>query len=352
MSVRAQTADLLKGIAAVLMIQVHIIELFAADTISSSSTGKILMFLGGPPVAPLFIMFLGYFIAASKKTTVQLIYRGIKIFLLGFLLNITLNLNLILSVYKGIYDIDIWPYIFGVDILPLAGLSIICIALLKKFLDKNIIVIIVLALTTAFLGHFLLNYIPLEPKGQYVASIFYGAAWWSYFPVFPWLAYGFAGILFYKIKEKYDFWVFIEVKIKLLAGFVFFVFLLFTISYAVAISSNLQAYYHHGSIFFLWTMVFLTGYGYFANELENKLGNTVLFSYLKWLGTNITAIYIIQWVLIGNTATALFKTVSDPFYLILSFIGVLTLSSLICYLVITICNKYLNKRLLIKKNNG
>ncbi|MES2591404.1 MAG: acyltransferase family protein [Bacteroidota bacterium] len=352
MPLRTQTADLLKGIAALLMIQVHIIELFATNAISESYIGKILMFLGGPPVAPLFILFMGYFIAQSNKTTIQLIIRGLKIIILGFFLNIALNLNLIISVNKGLYNIDIWPYILGVDILPLAGMSIICIALLKKILDKNIILIVALTLTTAYLGGFLLNYIPDEQKSQYLLSFIYGAAWWSYFPLFPWLAYALAGVLFYKIRNKYNFGVLKQLKIKFLAGIILLAFLTFTISYAVTISSDLQVYYYHGTIFFLWTMIFLSGYAYFANEMESKLGNSILFRYLKWLGTNITAIYIIQWILIGNTATAIFKTVSNPFYLILSFIGVLAISSILCYLGINISNKYLNKEIQIKKNAG
>ena len=59
-SSRIKTADLLKGIAAILMIQVHIIELFATNDISESTAGKFLLFLGGPAVAPVFIILLGY----------------------------------------------------------------------------------------------------------------------------------------------------------------------------------------------------------------------------------------------------------------------------------------------------
>lgn len=29
---------------------------------------------------------------------------------------------------------------------------------------------------------------------------------------------------------------------------------------------------------------------------------------IEWLGINVTAVYVIQWLLIGNIATALFKT--------------------------------------------
>src|ERR1035437_8992996 len=136
---RTQTADLLKGIAVLLMIQVHIIELFASEGIYNSSIGKVLLFLGGPPVAPVFMLIFGYFIAASKKTSGQLIVRGLKIIGLGMLLNFALNSNLIISVSKGLLKIDLLPYIFGVDILQFAGISIIIIAIFKKAIGKSVI---------------------------------------------------------------------------------------------------------------------------------------------------------------------------------------------------------------------
>ena len=103
---RTQTADVLKGIAVLLMIQVHIVELFATESFYQSSTGKILMFLGGPPVAPVFMAILGYFLLSVNKTSIQLVVRGIKIFILGMLLNLALNFNLFIKVNSG--KLSIW----------------------------------------------------------------------------------------------------------------------------------------------------------------------------------------------------------------------------------------------------
>ncbi|MEI7897648.1 MAG: heparan-alpha-glucosaminide N-acetyltransferase domain-containing protein [bacterium] len=56
------TADLLKGIAVLFMIQVHIMEQFASPDTCNSLIGKISMFLGGPPCAPVFLAVMGYFL--------------------------------------------------------------------------------------------------------------------------------------------------------------------------------------------------------------------------------------------------------------------------------------------------
>lgn len=343
MANRTPTADLLKGIAALLMIQVHIIELFATNDIFKSNLGQLLLFLGGPPVAPVFMVIFGYFIAGSKKPTFQLVLRGAKIITLGILLNLALNFNLILSVSRGLFDIDILPYIFGVDILLLAGLCIICIALLKKALDKGFVLIIPFIIISAFLGDFLLEYTTEQPFLKYILSLFYGASWWSYFPLFPWLAYSLGGILFYKIQQNYDLNILNKPKIKIIFGACFLLFLTLTIPYAISISSDLPAYYHHGLIFFLWVISFLFFYSFFINEIDKVLGATILFVYLKWLGKNITIVYIIQWIIIGNIATEIYKTVSNPLHLLLWFASVLLVSSGICYSWIKI------KEMLIKK---
>jgi uncharacterized membrane protein len=332
MTTRTQTADLLKGIAAVLMIQVHLIELFATPEIYSSNIGKFLLFLGGPPVAPIFIFFLGYFIAESKKSTTQLIIRGLKILALGFLLNIALNLNLIISVTRGRFDIDLKPYLFGVDVLPQAGLAIIIIALLKPLFDKSAIFPVILLLGIAFLGDFFLATIPEQPVLKYIGAFFYGDAWWAYFPLLPWFAYALAGIVFCKLSKRYGLNFLNGNKTKLIALLLSILFLFFTIHYAITISSTLENYYHHGSLFFLWTITFLAFYTFFINEITKMVSANPLFTYLQWLGKNITVIYIFQWIIIGNCATEIYKTVLSPWYLCLSFVVVLTLSSYLCFL--------------------
>ena len=59
---RSFTADLLKGMAVLAMIQVHLMELFARQEVYDSLTGKISLFLGGIPAAPVFMAVMGYFL--------------------------------------------------------------------------------------------------------------------------------------------------------------------------------------------------------------------------------------------------------------------------------------------------
>jgi uncharacterized membrane protein len=322
-STRNHILDLLKGIAVLLMIQVHVMELFASDLISTNTIGKLSLFLGGAPVAPLFMVVFGHFISKTYQSTMQLIVRGIKMFALGMILNVALNLNLISSVCFGKLDVDLMPYIFGVDILHFAGIALIIIAPFKKWFQKQYLLPLITMLVAALLGHYLLNYVPNNNVLKYVSAFFYGSMPWSYFPVFPWLAYPLAGMVVYQLQQRYDFSWLLVVKTKIVLSVLFLIFIVFTVKYAIIISSDLPLYYHHGLLFFGWVMTFLFFYTFGINELNERFGETSVFKYIKWLGKNVTLIYVIQWILIGNIATAIYKTVVNPLYISLSVLGLL-----------------------------
>lgn len=329
---RLQTYDVLKGIAVLLMIQVHIVELFAIPDIYSSSVGRLLLFLGGPPVAPAFLFIFGFFIARGNKSFSLMLQRGGKILLIGVLLNMLLNLNLFLSIFRGEFQFSIWPYVFGVDILVNAGFSLMVLAFFRVVFKEKIIPYVVLALLSAFMGRYLLNY-TADGKFQYVLSVFYGAAWWAYFPLFPWLSYTLSGYAFFLIFKKTDFAILNSPKAKTIFLLAFALFLFLTLRFAILISSNLPLYYHHGYIFYLWIIVFMAFYGFLAGELNRLLGSTLFFRYLRWLGKNVTLIYIIQWIIIGNIATAVFRSIASPWLLLLSFAAILTIASLLTFVI-------------------
>lgn len=333
MLTRTQTADVLKGIAILLMIQVHIVELFASQEFYNSESGHILLFLGGPPVAPIFMTVFGYFVFASNKTTWQLVSRGLKILLLGMLLNLVLNANLIFKVSQGVLHLNVWPYVFGVDVLLFAGFSLILIALCRKIIEKYVFIVLAIIPVILILGEYVFTYVPENTILKYITAFIYGSTEWSYFPLLPWLAYPLSGVVLYQLQQKFDFKFFYLPKTKLLFGSVFLLFLAFTIKYAIDISSNLQQYYHHGLLFFIWVILFCLFYALLIHELNTYIGESIAFKYLKWLGKHVTLIYAIQWIIIGNIATEIYKTVSNPVYLAAWFLGITFVTCGLTYLV-------------------
>jgi uncharacterized membrane protein len=333
MNNRTQIADLLKGIAVVLMIQVHIIEKFAAESVYNSNTGRVLLYLGGPSVAPVFMAIMGYFIAESVKTTRQLMLRGFQLFMAGMLLNIALNTNLFIAISKGIYVLNPLPYLLGVDILHFAGIAFIIIAALKPYLEKHLLITTGCIIIAALAGQILSGYVPENPVALYTSAFFYGSTSWSYFPLFPWLAYPLAGIAFHLINHRFNPRPIYTKNNKFLIAGSLLVFFAYTLNYAVTVASNLPGYYHHNALFCCWILVFLAGHTFFANELNHFMGNSSLFKLLRWMGREVTSIYIIQWIIIGNLSTEIYRTVNRFSTLLLWFVAILTVSCLLAFLL-------------------
>ncbi|MEK9136513.1 MAG: acyltransferase family protein [Bacteroidota bacterium] len=305
---REQTADLLKGIGVLLMIQVHLVELFATEEIYHSTVGHIALFLGGPPAAPVFMAVMGYFLANTNKTLPQLLRRGVLLILGGILLNIGLNMNLLIGIYSGRFALDPYAYIFGADILPLAGLSTICIALVRVIFKQSFIAYLMLAAVVSSVGSVLPH---LESAGNalvsYLLPFFGGNSWWSYFPFFPWLTYPLVGCAARLLLHRIAFPITNKPFTTGLA-LVFFAGLVATMQYASAITADLPSYYHHGPLFALWTSVFLGGWTLLTFFAVTSFPQSRALLYLSWLGRNVTTAYVFQWLLIGNIATEVYQT--------------------------------------------
>lgn len=335
---RNHTADLLKGMAVLAMIQVHLTELFARQEFYDSFTGKLSLFIGGVPAAPVFMTVMGYFLVSSGSL-ISFIKRGLKLIFWGLLLNIGLNFHLILDVWSGTKQANLLQYIFGADILFLAGLSIILISLLKLIFKKSFIPYFILALVFSFLG----QVIPVisDSKLQFLMAFAGGNYSWSYFPLFPWLAYPLAGYTFGLVKDKIKKITDTRNSIIFIIAFVLFVSGMVLFGYQA--STNLEQYYHHGILFFIWAVTFIICWGWLNSYIAEKSGFFILIRYIGWLGKNVTAIFIIQWLIIGNLATQIWKTQTGG-ELILWGLGILTVTSLIVYIKNRIKKVYYDRK--------
>ncbi len=325
---RNRTADLLKGVAVVLMVQIHIVELFAQQQIFDSFIGSILLFLGGPPAAPVFMTVMGYFIAKSNHQVSKSIVRGLKLIGGGLLLNIGLNFHLFIKIFDQTIVTNSWPYLFGVDILLLAGFSLIALTLFHS-LFKNKPLSYVLLVILILLVSQIVPYPKSSSAWSYVVALFYSDSWWSYFPVIPWLVYPVTGYLFYLIepiitnlakKRAY----------KMLIFSISGIILIISIEYGIRITSNLHTYYHHDFIYYLFVLNFMIFWSVLFQTVTSFSKNYFT-DYIEWMGKNVTVFYVIQWLLIGNIATGLYKT-QNSIQLIFWFVAIIALTSLFTFL--------------------
>lgn len=305
---RKPLPDLAKGIAILAMIQVHLMEVFARPELFQSLTGKISLFTGGPFAAPVFLFIMGYFLAASKRTTLSLARRGIGLVVIGFLLNAGLNIHLLIRIIAGEIDADPWRYILGADILINAGLSILLVSLLARTVGKKPLVYLSLGIALAFLPMI----IPFRGTGtiqvRYLASFFIGISTWSYFPLVPWMGYSLAGYA-WRLMENGQWIGNISRKPQRLyiAGVVLLLILAFS-SFAWDQITRLEYYYHHDLRLYLWNLGFLITWFILLDETYTLWRRSRFNAYLQWTGRNVTAVYVVQWLVIGNVGTAVYRS--------------------------------------------
>lgn len=304
---RLAIPDLLKGFAVFLIVPVHILEKFMDYSGRESLFGKTLLLLGGPLAVPVFMMVMGYFVAGSGRGFHGNIARGVHLIVLGLLLNIGLNLHLLIRIWKEGWIFDPLQAVFGVDILFLAGGSILVLSFLNMIRTGQewmvAAIILFVSTTTSYFNEWL-----MVTDRNYLLPFIGGTYSWSYFPLFPWLAYPLVGFLFKKLEYRLRELEQSHKKAIPVVFVVVFVPVALFSRFGIDISINLSQYYHHTFLFFLWTLGLNVLWLLLLRYLSRKFSKFSIFSFLRWLGKNITVFYVFQWLIIGNVATAVYQS--------------------------------------------
>ncbi|MEI7594603.1 MAG: heparan-alpha-glucosaminide N-acetyltransferase domain-containing protein [Bacteroidota bacterium] len=336
---RNPTADILKGLAVVFMIQVHIMEQFATAELYNSWIGQLSLFIGGPLCAPIFMGVMGYFMVSPKHNYWYFIKRGTSLFGIGIGLNIIRSLNLFASSYNHLIDINHLFYIFGIDILQLAGLSLFIFGLLQKAFKSKVLLYFTLAIILVIIEPIISSFAPINESSAYLFAIIGGTYEWSYFPILPWFSYILLGYCFRLLIEKNNLPKEIYSKTFFLFSIPIIIGLIITMPYASSIAHNLYGkggYYHHGILFFVWELLFAAIYIYYLNYIIIRYFKTI--KGIQWIGENVTIIYIVQWIIIGNLATILFLSQNAIQWLIWT-IAIILASVLITWGILKIPKK-------------
>lgn len=323
--------DLLKGLAGLFMVQVHITELFINQTGQESVFGEISLFLGGPFAAVVFMLVMGYFIAKSKDTFGLNAMRGLKIFILGLLLNIGINFHLFLKIKFAGWPYNPLEYLLGVDILYLAGISIIVLSILKLFETGQQLASLVLILAVAALTGVMNEKLTITDH-YYILPFIAGTYSWSYFPLFPWLLYPLTGFALAKYEEKIKLFFNRRKTVSVVIISLSAAFVMLFYKQGIEITTNLPAYYHHTGGYFLWALGLTLLWMLFVQVLLELSSDNIVVKFFCWIGKNITLFYVVQWIIIGNISTALYQTQSTHQYGYW-FAGVFTASVGVTFLV-------------------
>ncbi|MFZ4520810.1 MAG: heparan-alpha-glucosaminide N-acetyltransferase domain-containing protein [Bacteroidales bacterium] len=319
---RDGSADLLKGFAVLFMVQVHIMEQLASPDTFNSLAGKISMFLGGPPCAPVFLGVMGYFLATSPKPVSYFLKRGLLLFIGGIVLNSARSANLLIRIATGEVDLDPLFFIMGADILTLAGVSMALMGVIRLVFRNNGFLYLFSAVVFVVLSP-LMSRIVITGAPGFITAFLWGNQPWAYFPLFPWFAYVLVGYAFRLIQQST-----LSGKINIQNQIIYFIplwlWVFFTLPYAGRITHNLEGgggYYHHGALFFGWVLLFMVSYAALMKLVDQFYGEQRIIQLIKWMGKKVTTLYVIQWLIIGNLATWLYKS-QDLLQYIAWFTGV------------------------------
>ncbi len=321
---RHPVPDLLKGFAVIAMIQVHIMEQLARPEIMEGPAGKASLFLGGPFAAPVFMTVMGFLAVSSSKKPSRKLLHGALLILLGLLLNIGLNFALLIAILNGEVHTDPLPYIFGADILFLAGFFYIITGFIEWIKVRKAVIFMALSVLIAAIAPRIGDF---PPELAYLEAFIKGPAVWSYFPVFPWMAYPLAGYAAGKLVSE-------KPGILHLRR----IYLLVPAAAVIALSvpawksiTHLPSYYHHGLLTYLWMLGFLVLWAWLAAQALEFLVQSSAVRFLKWAGRHVTSFYVAQWLIIGNAAFFMGRT-QYPMQLLLAFLFVTAASAGLIFL--------------------
>ena len=301
---RLKYFDLARGFAIWFMLMVHVVGELATQEINLSVFGKTVEFLGGPPAAPVFMFLMGVFIALSKNFNLSSgIHRGLKVFLLGYLLNFLRGtLPVFLGLKLNLFSLDVVaPYtpsslFWIVDILQFAGLALVFLSILRHFVCQRW-VYIALAIAITIVSPLLWGRVPDMPVLNQAFTLLWGVGGEAVaFPLFPWLVFPLGGIvygnIFKQTPDKSRFF-----RRSLLVGSLFLLAGTFII--LTDFDFHVGDYYRSGPGGVLWICGFVMFVLWFCRVLVNFFGQNKVFSILYYWSSHITAFYFIHWILIG-----------------------------------------------------
>lgn len=304
---RVREIDFGRGIAVFLMVFVHTLWMYAdTSTQYESLFGHIIHTLGKGTSA--FLVLMGMSLIIAPSSLANNIKRAFILLLLGYLMN-TLKFIVPILVFGSMPDsfieaygwsrpLETWQYLYLVstgDILQLAGISLLLIAFVQRYLDHTYVYLGLGLLIMLFSQ--MVRGISLEPWGlQYIGRLFFSEHYQVYFPVFPWMSFilfgMFMGKLFINMQDRLELfyhYVLIAALSLMAIGF--------TLAYA-NYDYHIANFFHHGpggTVYLMGVTLLL----YWAiYRIVNKLKAGRLLRGLQYLSKNVTSLYIIQWTLI------------------------------------------------------
>lgn len=301
---RVNAFDLARGLAVIFMIMIHVLNFYGTPEVQTGTFGTTLQTLVDWPSASVFVFIMGILIPLSGKNDLATGFkRAIKLFILGYVLNLFrstipmwLSIQMGLVSYEELGGYTPTSEFFVGDIFQYAGLTY-AVCTLLRFYISDVRIWTLTAIAIIFCS-------PLTWDTSInwgFSNEFFKLLWGDYtqgsvFPLFPWLSYCIGGMvlgqLFKNTKDQSQFF-----KTTLFTGIA-----LILIGSALLFSNPDYHAPHHlrgGPGLIITITGFVLIWLCFCRQLVERIKANRAFELFYLWGQNVTAIFIIHWLLIG-----------------------------------------------------
>ena len=300
--------DIAKALSIIFMIFLHTFYVSSAFNSSfNPNLNFILMnLLGRPYAAAIFMFCMGVGIVYSRHSQWDaMIKRGVKLYLLGILVNVFEFFipHFVSGALLG--KADIFPIfggllLFCIDILAFAGMSFILMGILKKFELSNK-KLIVIAVVMSILGSLLKGMDFGSPYMNLFFAHFIGSAGgFTSFPLFNWFIFPIAGYVwgqyFIRAKDKSEFFKFWP--ILMIIALVYF--LVSSNIWGGVASEDVHLYYFLNTLDAVFCIINCHAVIGLCHWISKYLPDSIIKASTV-LSSNINTIYIVQWFFIPLT---------------------------------------------------
>lgn len=211
---RLSFIDLMRGIAMLVMIEVHVVNSMMRTELRSTEWFNYVNFINGL-VAPSFIFISGFafMLAAQVKLEAfrtlrydfwKQLGRIMLIWFTGYMLHIPF-----LSIYKcaNVATREHWLKFFSIDVLQCIAIGLLVIFILRLVIKSDrvfIVIVTLLGLTAVLPAPYFYN-VNFERWMPFYLAAYFTPVYYTLFPIFPWFGFMAAGVLcawFFNISRQ------------------------------------------------------------------------------------------------------------------------------------------------------
>ena len=303
---RQYNLDLLKAFAIICMIICHPVLMLGAHHPGYEND---FWFIFGDEVlgsymavAHAFMFAMGFgFIYSRKNSPLDLLKRGIKIFILGFVLNFFRYTIYILigGIISGELRSELWYSLFCPDILQFAGLAMMFTSLLKK-LKLNELWILVIAFILSCIGSPLAGIDTNNTVLNYIIGTFIStnSIETSCFNLFNWYLFVAFGMFFASVVRRIQNTDKFYKIVLLVSAVIMILYITLTFIFGKFFLSKNHVYYAVSPLEAAGLLsIDLTLLSLFYFLL--KVVNVEKLSFFTYMSKRVNRIYIIHWLIIG-----------------------------------------------------